>query len=418
MRSLFKLVLLFVLAVSLTIAAALYLAIDTEPMLRRAAEITPANIKRAKQVLDQNDFLNSRPAIRQSVILSEQDIDLAANYLAHFYANGSARLTLKTDKAEVIASLSPPRFPVIFYFNVLAVLTEGSPLPQFEQLSVGRLQIPGFMADWLIPHVMAQFLGKDRFDTAIQMIKRIDLRNGQVAVAYQTPSNPRHALAGAMLSADDQQRLRVYQERLALISDAAKATNVSLTELLAALFELAELRAAQGNAVAENRAALLVLAFYVNGKPLGTLLPAANQWPRAKAQKVTLNGRDDFAKHFIVSAALAAHAGSPLADAIGVAKEIDDARGGSGFSFNDIAADRAGTRFGEQAAANAQAAVKLQRRLSAGIREKDIMPATQDLPEFMPEAEFKKRYGGVGAPAYNKMMADIERRVAALALYR
>ncbi|MGE5819475.1 MAG: hypothetical protein ACM37Z_15750, partial [Deltaproteobacteria bacterium] len=65
-----------------------------------------------------------------------------------------------------------------------------------------------------------------------------------------------------------------------------------------------------------------------------------------------------------------------------------------------------------------QAAVKLQRRLSAGIREKDIMPATQDLPEFMPDAEFKKRYGGVGAPAYNQMMADIERRVAALPLYR
>jgi hypothetical protein len=418
MRFLFKLVLLFVLAVSVTTAWSLYLAIDLEPTLRRAAEVTPANIKRAKEVLDQNDFLNSRTAIRQSVTLSEQDLDVAANYLAHFYANGSARLTIRNDKAEVIASLSPPWFPVIFYFNVLAVLTEGSPLPQFEQLSVGRLQIPGFMADWLIPHVMAQFLGKNRFGAAVQMIRRIDLRNGQVAVAYQAPSKPQHTLAAAILSADDQQRLRAYQERLALISNAAKANNVSLTESLAALFELAELRSPQGNAVAENRAALLVLAFYVTGNPLGTLLPAAKQWPRAIPQKVTLNGRDDFAKHFIVSAAVAAHAGSPLADAVGVYKEIDDARSGSGFSFNDIAADRAGARFGEQATANTKAAVKLQQQLSAGIREKDIMPATQDLPEFMPEAEFKKRYGGVGAPAYNKMMADIERRVAALALYR
>jgi hypothetical protein len=418
MRFLPKLLLLLVLAVSLTTASALYLAIDLEPTLRRAAEITPANIKRAKEVLDQNDLLNSRSAMRQTVTFSEQDLDLAANYLAHFYANGSARLTLRNDKAEVIASLSPPRFPVVFYFNMLAVLTEGSPLPQFEHLSVGRLQIPGFMADWLIPRVMAQLFGKDRFDTAVQMIKRIDLRNGQVAVAYQVPSKPPHTLPAVMLSPDDQQRLRAYQERLALISNAAKATNVSLTELLAALFELAELRSPQGNPAAENRAALLVLAFYVNGKPLGTLLPAANQWPRAMAQKVTLNGRDDFAKHFIVSAALAAHAGSPLADAVGVYKEIDDSRGGSGFSFNDIAADRAGARFGERAAANAQAAVNLQRRLSAGIREQDIMPATKDLPEFLPEAEFKKRYGGVGAPAYNKMMADIERRVAALPLYR
>jgi hypothetical protein len=169
--------------------------------------------------------------------------------------------------------------------------------------------------------------------------------------------------------------------------------------------------------VAENRAALVVLAFYVSSKPLAAILPAAD-WLPTKAQTVTLNGRDDFSKHFIVSAALAANAGTPLADALGVYKEIEDSRGGSGFSFNDIAANRAGVRFGEQAAANAEVAVKLQQRVSAGIHEKDIMPATKDLPEFMPEAEFKKRYGGIGAPGYERMMNDIERRIAALALYR
>jgi len=418
MRFLSKLVLLLVFTVSLATAWALYLAIDLEPTLRRAAEITPSNIKRAKQVLDRNDLRRLQTGTRQSVTLSQQDLDLAANYLAHFYANGSARLTLKNDKAEVTASLRPPQLPVIFYFNVSAVLTEGSPLPQFEQLRVGRLSIPGFMADWLMARVMSQLLGKDALDAAVQMIKQVDLRNGRLAVAYEWPSNLRYKLPGAILSPDDQERLRVYQERLALIGNAAKARNISLTELLVALFELAEIRSAQGDAVAENRAALLVLAFYVDGKPLGTILPAANEWPRAKEQTVTLNGRDDFAKHFIVSAALAANAGSPLADAVGVYKEIDDSRRGSGFSFNDIAADRAGVRFGEQAAANDKTAMKLQQRLSAGTGEKDIMPATKDLPEFIPEAEFKKRYGGVGAPAYKQMMADIERRIAALALYR
>jgi hypothetical protein len=46
------------------------------------------------------------------------------------------------------------------------------------------------------------------------------------------------------------------------------------------------------------------------------------------------------------------------------------------------------------------------------------MPATQDLPGFMPEAEFNRRFGGIDAPEYQKMMAEIERRVAALPLYR
>ena len=46
------------------------------------------------------------------------------------------------------------------------------------------------------------------------------------------------------------------------------------------------------------------------------------------------------------------------------------------------------------------------------------MPDVSDLPEFMQEAEFKQRYGGIGAPAYNRMMADIEARVAGSALFR
>jgi hypothetical protein len=46
------------------------------------------------------------------------------------------------------------------------------------------------------------------------------------------------------------------------------------------------------------------------------------------------------------------------------------------------------------------------------------MPDVSDLPEFMPEAEFKKRYGGIGASAYRKMMAEIEARVGASALFR
>ena len=45
-----------------------------------------------------------------------------------------------------------------------------------------------------------------------------------------------------------------------------------------------------------------------------------------------------------------------LSDVIGLYKEIEDSRGGSGFSFNDIAADRAGTRFGEKAVASEDSA--------------------------------------------------------------
>jgi len=46
------------------------------------------------------------------------------------------------------------------------------------------------------------------------------------------------------------------------------------------------------------------------------------------------------------------------------------------------------------------------------------MPDVLDLPEFMPEAEFKRRYGGIGGAGYNRMMTTIEARVAARPLFR
>jgi hypothetical protein len=46
------------------------------------------------------------------------------------------------------------------------------------------------------------------------------------------------------------------------------------------------------------------------------------------------------------------------------------------------------------------------------------MPDTAGLPEGVHEPEFRRRFGGVGQPAYRKMEQEVERRVAGLALYK
>jgi hypothetical protein len=120
--------------------------------------------------------------------------------------------------------------------------------------------------------------------------------------------------------------------------------------------------------------------------------------------------------HVLVSAALAVTGGGPLADAIGLYKEVADSKGGSGFSFNDLAADRAGTRFGQQALRDPQG---FQARLAAmRLDESDLLPAIADLPESMSAEEFARRFGGVGAPPYQRMLADIESRLDKLTLLK
>lgn len=222
----------------------------------------------------------------------------------------------------------------------------------------------------------------------------------------------------AFLSPDDRERIEVYQRHLSEFTRSNSRGKIALTELLSALFKLAQARSGSHDPLAENRVAILVLTFYVNQKELETLLPAAKRWPRPLSRTVTLKGRHDFPQHFITSAALAAKAGGPFSDASGVYKELIDSRRGTGFSFADIAADRAGTRFGEKAVANADSARALQRYVAIGMNDGDIIPMTEDLPESMNEAEFKRRFGDVDAAAYRQMMSNIEQRLAGLALYR
>ena len=310
--------------------------------------------------------------------------------------------------------------PIGRFINIKATLTGGAGLPDFGYLRVGGVELPGWAGDWLLSRLLAHLFGAQEAAVMSRAIQNISIGQDELSLTYEWRKDFVDTVRNALLPAEEQQRLRAYHERLVALCRATRSEKISLLDLLEPLFQLAQARSADGEPVAENRAAILVLTIYVSGNSAGSLIPSAKTWPRPEKRQVTLSKRDDFSKHFLLSAALAAYAGTPLADAVGVYKEISDSRAGkgSGFSFNDIAADRAGALFGEEAAKNAESAKRLQQRVAAGISELYIMPITEDLPEHMSQELLKYRYGGVDAPAYKKVIADIDQRVAKLPLYR
>ncbi len=423
MRRLLRWFLFSITAIFLALAGAVVLAIDDQATVNRAVEFTPENVARAKRILDMNDPRKLKPGEGRRISLSEEDFDLMVNYLANRYGHGGARILLKRGAVFITTSVLLPNTTLRRFLNVDAALIATDGLPRFEHLRIGRLPVPAWLADWVLVRAVARLQEDEDYAFATNVIKNVSFADGRIGVVYEWQSDLPDKVRTDLLSRASQERLRVYQECLAEASGSLPAKNVSLTELMVPLFRLVQERSGGGDPIAENRAAIFVLTLYVNGTDMATLLPAAKDWQSPTAHHVTLNGRDDFPKHFMVSAALAAGAGGPLSDAVGLYKEVedsrsDDSRSGSGFSFNDIAADRAGTRFGELAAASPISARNLQQQLSAAVGERALMPATDDLPEFMSEAEFKRRFGGVSAPAFNSMMAEIERRIAALPLYR
>jgi len=417
LKVLLRAVAVFLVALPLSAIALVLLCLVDRPLVSGSVQLTPQDIEKAKRIIDEHDPRNAGPDGLQTVTIEERDFETTLNYAASRIGRGMTRVSLLPGSVWLQATVELPVSPVGRYVNIDAVLRETGEVPRFDRLKIGSVSLPAALGDWMLREGVRRVTATERGELAADVIKGVSVSDRRLTVTYQWSDALAERARAVLVAPDDQARLRAYHDRL--IEVVARAPpSVSLAKLMPPLFLLALDRGAAGDIVREVRAAIIVLTFYANGKGLGEIVAAAKGWPKPARRTVTLAGRDDSPKHFLISAAIAAEAGTPLADAIGVYKEIDDSRGGSGFSFNDIGADRAGTRFGETASRSPERARKLALALAAGVKESDFMPDVSDLPEFMQEAEFKRRYGGVGGAGYDKMMAAIEARVAAVPVLR
>jgi hypothetical protein len=406
-----------VAAVSGLLLAALLLlalAIEREPRVPRRDQVSPADVDRAVALLRRNDPRRSAPGQLLTLSLSEQDLDLLVQHGARHGLGVDTRVRLQPGR--LVAQASAPA-PWGRWLNLELVLRQTAAAPEVERLQIGRLPLPAVLVAPVLQRLAARRGLQPDALLALQWVQSMAVAPGAVTVVYRIDPGTVSRLRAALVAPQDQQRLRAYQERLVQLTRNGAEPKRSVGSLLSPLFALAVERSAMGgDAAAENRAALLTLTFYANRRPLGLLVPAAYRWPQPWPVLVELRQRQDFALHFLISAVLAAEAGTPLADAVGLWKELADARsGGSGFSFNDLAADRAGTRFGELAVRDA---TRLQQRIAAGVGDADLLPPVNDLPEHLPQAEFDARFGGVGGAAYQRLLAAIEARIDALPMFQ
>lgn len=142
--------------------------------------------------------------------------------------------------------------------------------------------------------------------------------------------------------------------------------------------------------------------------------PSQRTFRLALLGKPTMHGRRDLAQHFFVSAYLAATVGKDAATAAGFAKEILDAQGASGFSFADIAADRAGVRFGS-GVSNKQFSLTA---LTASFEVNSFMPSIDGLPEGLSTAQFRADFGNKDSTKAAEQLQAIDRRINDLPPYR
>lgn len=133
---------------ALLLAALVWLATDARPSLSRPASLSLADLERGKALVDSLGLRHMREGESRQLLLSEDELDRAVNYLAARLAKGSASAHIALGQLVVRAALPLPLGGR--YLNVeLALLPEGAVLAPAE-LRLGRLPVPAFVAGDLV----------------------------------------------------------------------------------------------------------------------------------------------------------------------------------------------------------------------------------------------------------------------------
>jgi hypothetical protein len=387
-------------------------AIEQQPLVSRPATITPQAIAQARLLLLVNDPRRLQAGDARRAIIPAGLLDEAANYAATRFLRGRAALKLSGERqAELTLSLQPIWLNGIGHLNVAATLQDADGLPAITALRLGPLSMPAALAEPLLGGLLTLAgYGREwrQLHAAIRQT-RFDSHRQRLIVNYVwQPALLEQARALAASPADKTLIAAAHANLTGLLAHHAPGSQLALPEVLGPLLSA-------DTSPGGQRAALLVLAAYLAERNLTALFPEAADWPRPPPLKLILGGRYDSAQHFVISAALAAWAGEPLAEAIGTYKELADARHGYGFSFADLAADRAGTAFGELLVARSP---RVSALLASEFSDADLLPPLDGLPEYLRQREFRQRFGGPGQPAYEQQSAEIERRLQSMPLYR
>jgi hypothetical protein len=433
MKLLFNIFLVTGLVLVILVPAGLVLlVIDSHPHVRTTQQISQEDIHRAGQILNRLKPGNLDMPQNTSLVVSQKDLNLLVGYgLTRAVGTGGpgAEIHLFQGVAIVYATIQLPDNFLGKWVNVAMVVKPHPDVMEIRRVQVGGLPIPAPLAQWLAGHAHTRLMNVSRYADFMALAKKvqaIDIDTDRLALNFQWDPDLAATLAAEAkkqaFPPAHQKRLAEYYNFLVEQSRSFQGKETSLINLIKPMFMHAlENTAISQDPVAENTAVLQVLATHaMHQDPAEYLTPKIRDtlYPSRPAVVFLLLNREDMAQHLLGSAAMTILGSDQLAGSMGLAKEMEDARSGSGFSFADMAANKAGIRMGRFAVSGPVNARFFQQRMADISHENQFMPDISNLPENMDTAEFNARFTDTQSPAYVRIMDMIESRLDACPIYQ
>ena len=422
-----------ILAIPLT---GLYLASDSYSLVHQGATVETGNVIKAKSIAKSlySNLVNGPNNQTYSMTMSEDDINSVIGLVIRGIPRLNGRANVSKFGIIIALSMNFDENPFGRFINLSTTIIPSSYGLVIDEMKIGDISISGKLALALAEILANRITQSDSIGSELMSsIKSISVERSEVMVRYQS-------LPGLKLAIDSaKSQFKTLRDDLELVLDPALVRpyyrnlcdfhskidglgEASLGYYLSHSFSFAGKRSTiSGAAVEENRAALMALAIFLGDGRFNSVVGAIDASELDKCQpqnsKIVLAQRQDLRLHFIFSSALKIIADSGVSFAIGEFKELlDSAQGGSGFSFADLAADKAGVIFAEFAV-NPVSAKTLQSEAARLQDEMTFFPSIDGLPENISRDQFDAN-GGLEGSIYVKQLTNIESRINNLALYK
>jgi hypothetical protein len=411
------------------LGALVYFSLESSPLPFEPTQVTSGEKRRVYRLFEGKNPQTLPEGKTEELALAARDLNVL---LAWGLSLGHPSRKARVELMENFATLSlSARLPGESKYLNLAVgvsgrVENGRLRLGAKQLSVGRVDTPSWLLRLLSPAVAHAVAVDKRVKPLLTPIRSLVMEPEGVRVSYGRAELPRGFVAdlfqGEGTGTEDLPVVRAHVRHLLDVAGTLPQGDERFGAAVVAAFDYASARSKNGPAIQENRGAVLALGILLGHWRVQNLVGPVLDDGRLKLatrafKDAKLRDRKDWSQHFFVSASLTLLAREGVSDAAGLFKEELDADGGSGFSFGDLLADRAGTTFALAATRDEASARALQDRLDRGFQVDDFFPPAADLPEGLTDAEFRARYGGVGGEEYKRLVAEIERRVSSCSAY-
>jgi hypothetical protein len=422
----FTLVLVILIAAPVILCV---LALENTPSVEGNRTIGSRDYDRAEKLVRRAQFALADPGLSTTISANQFDLDSLATFLARSLEGltGDVRVLPDGTGVRVAASYRTPPNPIGRYVNLGVTVRPSRTGLDVAALDLGRIHLGPKLARPVINLVASLVLGPKLGTDVLDSVKGLTIADQWVTLTIRPDATIedrfKERVTDVAVAARPPAVAAYYRRIMQIAADQDPFRQVAFVTYVQPLLAMAEERSKQSDPVTEMHGVVFALALYFGGDRLDrlreALLPrdlAATRPP--EAENVVVRGRHDHVQHFIVSAAFTLSGGVGFTTTIGEAKEFDDLmRGGSDFSFQDIAADRTGITFARLAETPGGARF-LESLGDQPLSESLFFPVVSDLPDGMPPAQFDATYHDIESPAFKAMLADIDRRIEACGAYR